>query len=356
MPRPAPADGGLDYYTMALLPGGDLKARVRASPGGLDPVEALGIVGVIARALHYAHGRGVVHRDVKPENILFTEDGTPQLTDFGISRTNATGSRKTKLGTAIGSPHYMSPEQARGEDVDGRSDLYSLGAVLFELLTGDFLFDAPDTLAVAWAHVNEPPPPLPETLAAHQPLPDRLLAKAPEERFADGAALVAACEEQVGSVRTGTGAAAVQMLVSASRPATAPGGSAIAGHGAAKPHGAPAAQGPQRSPATGTWWLLGIGGSMQDELLAVGDELLVGRAPTCGLLLDDPGVSRRHATFRRHADGTLELADQGSTNGTFLNGAFLESPTTLDAGDTVQFGDQVFRLGFESVGQERTGD
>ena len=180
---------GQHFYTMALMPGGDLKARVRAHPDGMPPEEARAVAAAMARALDYAHRQGFVHRDVKPENILFGEDGSAQLTDFGIARAMSSGTRMTATGMSIGSPHYMSPEQARGKEVDGRSDLYSLGVVLYEMLTGRVPFDAADTLAVAYAHVNDPVPELPPALAASQPVMDRLLAKSPDDRFASAADL-----------------------------------------------------------------------------------------------------------------------------------------------------------------------
>ena len=176
-------DGDQPFYTMALMRGGDLKARIRSHPDGMPPEEAREIALAVARALAYAHGRGFVHRDVKPENILFGEDGAPQLTDFGIARAMSSGTRMTATGMSIGSPHYMSPEQARGQAVDGRSDLYSLGVVLYEMLTGRVPFDAADTLAVAYSHVNDPVPVLPGHLVGWQPLLDRLLAKSPEDRY-----------------------------------------------------------------------------------------------------------------------------------------------------------------------------
>ena len=176
-------EGGQPFYTMALMRGGDLKARVRSHPEGMPPEEAREIALAVARALAYAHGRGFVHRDVKPENILFGQDGAPQLTDFGIARAMSSGTRMTATGMSIGSPHYMSPEQARGQAVDGRSDLYSLGVVLYEMLTGRAPFDAADTFAVAYAHINDPVPALPGHLAGWQPLLDRLLAKSPEDRY-----------------------------------------------------------------------------------------------------------------------------------------------------------------------------
>ena len=150
---------GQHFYTMALMPGGDLKARIRAHPEGMAADEARRVLATVSLALDYAHHRGFVHRDVKPENILFDEEGRPQLTDFGIARAMAEGTL-TAAGMVIGSPHYMSPEQAQGLRVDGRSDLYSLGVVLYEMLTGRLPFEAGNTLAVAYAHVNHPVPEL----------------------------------------------------------------------------------------------------------------------------------------------------------------------------------------------------
>ena len=180
---------GQHFYTMALMPGGDLKARIRAHPGGLPPAEARAVTAAMARALDYAHRQGFVHRDVKPENILFGEDGVAQLTDFGIARAMSSGTRMTATGMSIGSPHYMSPEQARGQAVDGRSDLYSLGVVLYEMLTGRVPFDAADTFAVAYSHINDPAPELPRKLARWQPVVDRLLAKSPDDRYGSGGEL-----------------------------------------------------------------------------------------------------------------------------------------------------------------------
>lgn len=177
------------FYTMALMPGGDLKTRIRAHPTGLPPEEAQTVAAAIARALDYAHRSGFVHRDVKPENILFDGEGTPHLTDFGIARALSSGTRMTATGTSLGSPHYMSPEQVRGQTVDGRSDLYSLGVVLHEMLTGRLPFDAADLLAVAYAHVNDPVPKLPAALAEWQEVLDRLLAKSPSDRFGTAGAL-----------------------------------------------------------------------------------------------------------------------------------------------------------------------
>ncbi len=184
-------DGGYHYYTMAQLSGGDLKQRIR---DGLSPKQALDILRRMADALGYAHGKGLIHRDIKPQNILFDEASRPYLTDLGIAKAVGAGSQMTKTGMSVGSPHYMSPEQARGMPVDGRSDLYSLGVVLYEMLTGSVPYDAEDTFAVALKHVNDPVPEFPPQLSSYQPLLDRLMAKNPDERFSDASALMEAID------------------------------------------------------------------------------------------------------------------------------------------------------------------
>lgn len=154
----------------------------------------LRVVREMAKALHYANSKGFVHRDVKPDNILLREDGSAALTDFGIARANDSATRMTRTGAVVGTPHYMSPEQARGRSLDGRSDLYSLGIVMYELLVGRVPYHAEDSLAVGIMHITQPLPQLPPEFKALQPLLDLLLAKEPEQRFQDGAAVAAAIE------------------------------------------------------------------------------------------------------------------------------------------------------------------
>src|SRR5690606_10068442 len=117
----------------------------------------------------------------KPENILFREDGTAVLTDFGVAKAARVGSRVTNAGTVVGTPHYMSPEQSRGMAIDGRSDLYSLGVVFFEMLTGVVPYQAEEAVAIAIKHLSAPIPTLPPHYAIFQPLLDRLLAKEAEQ-------------------------------------------------------------------------------------------------------------------------------------------------------------------------------
>ncbi|HEX6834499.1 MAG TPA: serine/threonine-protein kinase, partial [Rudaea sp.] len=184
--------GDHNYMAMEYLSGGP----VLGSEGGARPVGfSLRVTREMALALHYAHAKGFVHRDVKPDNILLRDDGSSALTDFGIARANDSSTRMTRTGAVIGTPHYMSPEQARGRPIDGRSDLYSLGVVLYELLVGRVPYHADDSLAVGIMHITQPVPVLPESLAPLQPVLNRLLAKQPEERYQNGQQLADAIEQ-----------------------------------------------------------------------------------------------------------------------------------------------------------------
>jgi len=174
------------YIAMEYLDGGNLKARIE---GGLSPKTALDILRQIGAALGYAHSKGFVHRDVKPENILFRDDGTAVLTDFGISKALHSSTHLTETGTSMGTPHYMSPEQVRGQPIDQRVDLYALGVILYEMLMGRLPYSGADPIAVAFAQVNEPVPKLPRQYFLLQPVLSRLMAKLPDDRFRDAAEL-----------------------------------------------------------------------------------------------------------------------------------------------------------------------
>jgi formylglycine-generating enzyme required for sulfatase activity len=181
---------GQIYYTMPYLPNGDLSARNLRE----EPERVLDIMHALTEALACAHDHGIVHRDVKPENVLFDKLDRPMLADFGIALTGSHQPRVTREGATIGSSGYMSPEQARGQPIDGRSDLYSLGVVCYELLTGELPFEGSDALAVALAHIEKPVPRLPVTRRIWQPLIDRALAKHPDERFQSAEEMMAAIE------------------------------------------------------------------------------------------------------------------------------------------------------------------
>src|SRR5688500_885526 len=173
------------YLSMEYLPGGDLKQRIL--DGKCEPEKFVDLCIPVCAALDVAHRKGFIHRDIKPENILFREDGTPVLTDFGIARALDRGASLTVAGMIVGTPSYMSPEQVKGIELDGRSDLYSLGIVCYEMLTGTVPFRADSSMSVAIKHLIDPMPPLPSELAAYQPFIDRLTAKDRNERYATGA-------------------------------------------------------------------------------------------------------------------------------------------------------------------------
>jgi len=175
------------YMAMEYASGGCLTDILNER---VNPEAAINIVKRMARALGYAHHHGIVHRDVKPANILFRDDGTPILTDFGIAKSLSANTQLTKIGFAIGTPDYMSPEQARAGELDGRSDLYSLGIVFYEMLTGRRPFQGDDNMSVTLMHLNDPVPPLPGRFAEYQPIIDKLLAKKPEDRFANARDLI----------------------------------------------------------------------------------------------------------------------------------------------------------------------
>lgn len=210
---------GLHYFSMQHLPGGDFAQRIRSSPSQQEIVRVL---GGVARALGFAHLRGFVHRDVSPANILFDVSDNPILTDFGIARAVSSNSRLTNAGVSVGTSHYMSPEQARGGNVDARSDLYSLGAVAYEALTGKPPFDGEDGFAIAYAHVFEPVPRLPEHLAHWQPLVDRALAKDPAERYTDAEQFVDALSEVVARGGLSSSRPPVEVLADATSQAPLP--------------------------------------------------------------------------------------------------------------------------------------
>ena len=147
-------DRGLPFIAMELLPGVDLEALLRSGEP-LPLVEKLDVVAQVCRGLAYAHERGIVHRDIKPSNMRLLEDGTAKIMDFGIAKLG--GTHLTKTGMMVGTVHYMSPEQVRGKPLDGRSDVFSVGVILYEMLAGERPFRAEGPTQVLYKIVNEEP-------------------------------------------------------------------------------------------------------------------------------------------------------------------------------------------------------
>jgi serine/threonine protein kinase len=182
---------GLEYLAMEYFPRGDLKARLMRR---ISESESLHYLREIAASLNVVHQAGLLHRDLKPPNVMLRDNDQVVLIDFGLAFEVASGLRSTHTGVLRGSPYYMSPEQALGEELGPKADLYSLGVILYEMLTGVRPFDGISAIEVLEQHVNLRPGPLPSALSHLQPLMDALLAKSPRDRL-DSAAQVAEVAE-----------------------------------------------------------------------------------------------------------------------------------------------------------------
>jgi serine/threonine protein kinase len=217
--------GRVIYFVMKYLRGKPLSALL-AARGALPPMEIRHILIQVARALAYAHRHDVVHRDIKPDNIMFDEHGQALVTDFGIAKA-ATGGKLTGTGMAIGTPHYMSPEQARAQPLDGSSDIYSLGVVAYQCLTGVVPFDGEDSFSIGYKHIMEELP-VPEMHTDEQrelfEVIRMMLAKHKEERFQTADELADALERGAGFVTPGISSAQTRAIPSLAFPklATAP--------------------------------------------------------------------------------------------------------------------------------------
>jgi serine/threonine protein kinase/HAMP domain-containing protein len=184
---------GRPYMTMELIEGEALSEVMARGPMAVREVLVLGVQ--LAKALHYAHGKGIVHRDIKPSNIALLPDGrSVKVMDFGIAHLDSTtGAQHTRVGDVLGTPQYMSPEQTKGAKIDGRSDLFSVGIILYQMLAGTPPFQGDSVVALAVKIANEEPVPIeklrPDLPQAVRRIVERCLAKAPERRFQSGAAL-----------------------------------------------------------------------------------------------------------------------------------------------------------------------
>jgi DNA-binding response OmpR family regulator len=182
------------FILMEYFPAGDLRKHLRR---GIKPPAALDMLRQMAAALAAIHSAGVLHRDLKPGNVMLRTDGTIALIDFGLAKQLTLEAEITATGEIFGTPYYMSPEQGHGRDVDPRSDLYSLGVIFYEMLTGKKPYLAPSPMGVIYKHSHSPIPTLPPELAVWQPLLERLLAKEPADRFQSAGELVAAVDALV---------------------------------------------------------------------------------------------------------------------------------------------------------------
>lgn len=183
---------GREFMAMEYFPGGDLRARMQAAP--LTEVAAVEYVRGIADALSAAHRHGVLHRDLKPANIMLRDDQAV-LIDFGIAKRLDDYTHSTAVGLLRGSPYYMSPEQAHGWELDARSDIYSLGVIFYEMLTGSRPYDGESAMEVLQLHVSAPVPQLPVAQRRHQPLLEAMMAKSRNDRMHSATAIIAQLDQ-----------------------------------------------------------------------------------------------------------------------------------------------------------------
>jgi tRNA A-37 threonylcarbamoyl transferase component Bud32 len=314
---------GIAYIVMEYVAGGTLKEKLAKQPMGWPDVATLMIP--VGRALAYAHSEGIVHRDVKPANILLARPDWPVLADFGLIKMVGHQQGITRPGVTIGTPAYFSPEQAAGEDVDHRSDVYSFAIVLYQLLTGRLPFEGDSPIELLLQRVRElPPPPRrlnPQLTPQLETIILRALARHPEARYASMDALVNDLSRQPGA--SGRAAAASAQVA-------APAATARLG---------------ALSPITGP--RLVVAGTGTTLLLPQQGEVLIGRGdphvtPPPDVDLGphgggQAGVSRRHARLLYAAEGWM-LEDLNSTNGTFLNSAPVlpGHPVSIRTGDILR--------------------
>jgi tRNA A-37 threonylcarbamoyl transferase component Bud32/DNA-binding response OmpR family regulator len=202
---------GVEYLAMEYFPCGDLKARLQ---NPLTADEAIAFLTEIARSLKVVHEAGIIHRDLKPPNVMLRDDGSVVLIDFGLARSLLSGDGSTRTGVLRGSPYYMSPEQAQGEALDARTDLYSLGVILYEMLAGKKPYLGASAIDVLQQHVMAPVPELPVHHLAYQPLLERLMSKSREQRIATCDELLTALE-QMSHAMSDSGIIDPETLVSA---------------------------------------------------------------------------------------------------------------------------------------------
>jgi serine/threonine protein kinase len=323
---------GLTYIVMEYVEGGTLKDQLRGEPFECQRAVSLSIG--VGRALAFAHEQGIIHRDVKPANILLRREDWPLLADFGLVKLQETRRALTQAGMILGTPDYTSPEQALGETADHRADIYALGVVLFEMITGELPFKAAKAFDVLLMHINEPPP-KPRELAPNTPelveeIILKALAKAPEERFS-------AMQEMVAQLEIAQEALNMPARVSSPQVDDTL-------------HHATVQIESIQSYLKGPRFVVAATGSLL--LIPRKDEVLIGRTDPRGNIVPDidlsmygggtAGVSRQHARLLRKTEGWM-IEDLHSTNGTFVNDHSVApaQPAPLNDGDSIRCGQLV---------------
>lgn len=331
---------GLAYIVMEYVEGGTLKDRLEGEP--FEPQRAVGLSIGVGRALAFGHDQGIIHRDVKPANILLAREDWPLLADFGLVKLQQARRALTQAGMILGTPDYTSPEQALGEAADHRADIYALGVVLYEMITGRLPFEANKAFDVLLMHINEAPPKpreiIPNTPEIVEDIILKALAKSPAERYPDMQAMVTNLE------------AAWETFQISVHLASPPAEDSI--------HHATMQIDSVQSFLKGPRFVVAATGS--PLLIPQKDEVVIGRADPRGKVVPDidlsvygggtAGVSRQHARLLRTGEGWM-IEDLRSTNGTFVNDRRVppSQPTPLNDGDSVRCGQLVLNFHTDEV-------
>jgi serine/threonine protein kinase len=344
------------FMVMEYVPGSSLGTYIKHVQQNRQVVklsETLLVLAQVADALGFAHRSGIIHRDIKPDNVLLkplTEaDKSPGLpvravvTDFGLAKL-LEGGVQTRTGTFMGTLPYMSPEQALGRNLDGRSDLYSLGIMLFQLATGQLPFDIKSPTDAVVKHMNEAPPApqsvrpgVPETVAA---VIEKSIAKKTVERYQTGEDMAAALRDAAGGLTDAdvTQFAPAKTVISLATRLLPE-----------QPVSAPTALGSDLAMDLGAGETQLLVAQKDHEVRSVAlekDVIVIGRASSCDVVLSAEGISRNHARLERKPDGTWSVVDLGSTNGTFLETSRLlpDVPEPFLPGNTLRIGTFFMRL------------
>ncbi|MCB0210497.1 MAG: protein kinase [Anaerolineae bacterium] len=332
-------EDGYAYLVMEFVERGTLKDVLIGQSMDWVMTVALGIS--VGEALHYAHQNGIVHRDVKPSNILMPSPDWPLLADFGLVKVKSSDENLTDSGTIIGTPEYISPEQASGEPVDHHADIYALGVILFEMITGRLPFNYTNLNQIMIAHITEPVPPPAELNPDCPPKLEQVILKAmekePNDRYADMAAMVEALKEVIGS-------------------STLPKGKSFSGYDV-----------PSYIADLSLYEPLPVQAVVPEVKLVIVEQNVTLSLPadTTGLIIGrthgshradidlgpfgaaTAGVSRKHTRLSYDND-TWTLEDLGSLNGTFINEVKLkpQMPAPLKSGDVIRCGHMplIFRI------------